>query len=102
MARPNNARVPAISVEDEIIKKRLDLPAALDAELSAYGAYFESVTGKKPKSDDAVIVGILSDYLAGDSGFQAWRKAATKAPAGKAASPTVTQPKGDHNANPAP
>ena len=75
MPRSPAPRLPAIPVEDELVKRKLDIPTELDVLLTEYRQYFESLTGKRVKSDEAVIVGILGDYLTCDLAFQNWRKA---------------------------
>lgn len=74
MPRSPVVRFPAIAVDDELVKLRVDITRELNTEIEEYTAYFTEHTGKKPRSQEAVIAGILADYLRHDSSFQKWRK----------------------------
>ena len=71
---PANPKLPSIAVEDENIKRSISIPRELDEELAAYTEYFQAHSGKKPRSFDDVIVGLLNAYLTGDVLFQKWKK----------------------------
>uniref|UniRef100_UPI0039F6C570 DUF2274 domain-containing protein n=1 Tax=Sulfuriferula sp. GW6 TaxID=3345112 RepID=UPI0039F6C570 len=80
MPRNPVARFPSIAVDDELVKLRVDVTRDLNTEIEDYTAYFTEHTGKKPRSQEAVVAGILADYLRHDAAFQKWRKQrATKA-----------------------
>lgn len=71
---PASPKLPAIAVEDENVKRSISLPRELDDELAAYAEYFQAHSGKKPRSSDDVIVGLLNAYLANEVLFQKWKK----------------------------
>jgi hypothetical protein len=71
---PANPKLPSIAVEDENVKRNISIPRELDEELAAYTEYFQAHSGKKPRSLDDVIVGLLNAYLTGDVLFQKWKK----------------------------
>lgn len=71
---PANPKLPSIAVEDENVKRNISIPRELDEELAAYTEYFHAHSGKKPRSLDDVIVGLLNAYLTGDVLFQKWKK----------------------------
>lgn len=77
-------KLPAIAVEDETIKKTFALSKELDAEIGHYAEYFQASSGKKPRSLDDVMTGIMSAFLKDDSGFQKWKKEAKSKPAASA------------------
>ena len=74
MPRVPVARFPSIAVSDELLKLRVDVTRELNSEIEEYAAYFTEHTGKKPRSHEAVIAGILADFLRHDAAFQKWRK----------------------------
>lgn len=74
MPRVPVARFPSIAVSDELVKLRVDITQEMGAEIEEYAAYFTEHTGKKPRSQEAVIAGILADFLSRDATFQKWRK----------------------------
>ena len=74
MPRVPVARFPSIAVSDELMKLRVDVTRELNAEIEEYAVYFTQHTGKKPRSQEAVIAGILADFLSHDAAFQKWRK----------------------------
>jgi|EndMetStandDraft_4_1072995.scaffolds.fasta_scaffold22842_3 hypothetical protein len=71
---PATPKLPSIAVEDENVKRSISIPRELDEELAAYTEYFQAHSGKKPRSLDDVIVGLLNAYLTGDVLFQKWKK----------------------------
>lgn len=77
MPRSPVVRFPSIAVDDELVKLRVDITRELNTEIENYAAYFTEHTGKKPRSQEAVIAGILADYLRQDAAFQKWRKQRT-------------------------
>lgn len=79
---PSTPKLPSIVVEDENVKRSINLPHELDDELAAYAEYFTAHSGKKPRSGDDVIVGLLNAYLANDVLFQKWKKDRSHKPNG--------------------
>lgn len=71
---PSNPRLPAIVVEDENVKRNLSIPRELDEDLAAYIEFFQAHSGKKPRSLDDVVVGLLNAYLTNDVLFQKFKK----------------------------
>ncbi len=103
MSRPPSIpRLPNIAVEDETTKRSIAISKALDAELATYGEYFTAIAGKRPRSHDDVIIGILGAYLAQDVCFQKWKKERETRANGKdksaigRASQTLMQASGGH------
>ncbi|MDA8094880.1 MAG: DUF2274 domain-containing protein [Betaproteobacteria bacterium] len=74
MPKQATSRFPAIAVDDEVIKLKVDITRELQQEIERYTAYFTEQTGKKPRSQEAVIAGLLGDCLDRDSAFQKWKK----------------------------
>ena len=90
---PSRPRLPAIAVVEETGKRTLTLTRELSAEIALFAQYYEASAGKKPRSIDDVIVGLIAAYLASDAGFKKWRedrnkpaKAASQLPARQGAS----------------
>lgn len=73
-AKNGSRRLPSIAVEEETIRTRLDVPEPLLLELEAYARYFAAATGRKPRSMNDVILGIVEDYVHGDSVFARWQR----------------------------
>jgi hypothetical protein len=100
MSRPPAApKLPSITVEDDNVKRNINIPRDLDDELAAYTEYFQAHSGKKPRSTDDVIVGLLNAYLAGDVLFQRWMKD-RPATTGLEPIPLTAKPKISHSAEP--
>ena len=74
LARNGGRRLPSIAVEEETIRTRLDVPEPLLLELEAYARYFAAATGRKPRSMNDVILGIVEDYVRGDPDFARWQR----------------------------
>ena len=74
MAKSPNKRLPAIAVEEQTVRVRVDLPEPLHQDVEYYARYFASVAGRKPRSMTDVIVGVLGEYLATDAGFSGWKR----------------------------
>ncbi len=77
-SKPAAVRLPAIAVEDELVKLSVQITRELSDEINQYAAYFEAVAGKKPRSQEAVVAGLLADCLGRDAAFQKWRKDASR------------------------
>ena len=73
-ARNGRRRLPSIAVEEETIRTRLDMPEPLLLEIEAYARYFAAATGRKPRSMNDVILGIVEDYVRGDPDFARWQR----------------------------
>jgi len=73
-ARNGGRRLPSIAVEEETIRMKLDVPEPLLLEIEGYARYFAAETGRKPRSMNDVILGILEDYMHGDAGFARWKR----------------------------
>lgn len=92
MPRAPAPRLPSIAVEDDNVKRSVSIPKELDAELAAYAEFYFTQTGKRPRSADDVMTGLLGAFLAADAGFQKWKrdasgKATTGSPATHARKP---------------
>ena len=67
-------RLPSIAVEEETVRVKLDVPEPLLLELEAYARYFAAATGRKPRSMNDVILGVVGDYVRGDPEFVRWQR----------------------------
>ena len=76
MSRTASRKLPQIAVQEQAVRTRVDLPAALNAELELYAHYFAGQTGHKPLTMGHVIVGLLQIYLAESAAFQKWKQTA--------------------------
>jgi len=64
--------LPSIPVKHVSVRKVLNFPKPLDAQLRAYIAYYTETHGLDPKqapSESDTIVALLETYLARDAGF---------------------------------
>lgn len=96
--------LPAIAVKEELALRRLKLPTQLDANIGKFAEFYSHQTGGRTPDESAVIVGILKNYLDGNSAFQQYLKderrlesTASKRPAASAtgnassAPPTISE-----------
>jgi len=67
-------RLPSIAVEEETVRVKLDVPEPLLLDLEAYARYFAAETGRKARSMNDVILGIVGDYVRGDPEFVRWQR----------------------------
>jgi hypothetical protein len=84
--------LPAIAVKEELALRRLKLPAQVDAHIRKFAQFYSLHTGGRLPDENAVIVGILKDYMESNTAFQQYLKdqrrldaAAGKRPATKTA-----------------
>jgi len=72
MPRAPKAKLPPIAVEDKSEKLALALPSGLHTQLEQFSEFFVAETGQKPTSMNAVIVGVISEYMDSHRDFQKW------------------------------
>jgi hypothetical protein len=75
MSKSSRIRLPRIAVEDKTEKVMVVMAEPLKLKLEWFEAFFTEQTGQKPSSFNALIVGLLDEYLDAHRGFQKWRKA---------------------------
>jgi hypothetical protein len=74
MSRTKNSKaLPLLDVKEKMAVRRIKLPEQLDQQLTKFADFYESATGARP-DDNAVVVGLLRDYLAGMAPFQTYLK----------------------------
>lgn len=66
--------LPEIAVKEELALRRVRLPRQLDTEIIAFAQFYGAQTGGAVPDENAVIVGILRDYLSSNAAFQRYRK----------------------------
>ena len=66
--------LPAIAVKEELALRRVRLPLQLDEQVIRFAQFYGAQTGGAVPDENAVIVGILRDYLAGNTAFQRYLK----------------------------
>jgi hypothetical protein len=66
--------LPAIAVKEDLASRRLKLPAQVDAHIRKFAQFYSLHTGGRLPDENAVIVGILKDYMEGNTAFQQYLK----------------------------
>ena len=66
--------LPAIAVKEELALRRVRLPRQLDEQVVRFAQFYGAQTGGAVPDENAVIVGILRDYLSSNAAFQRFLK----------------------------
>jgi hypothetical protein len=75
MPKPSKIRLPRLAVEDKTEKVIVVMTEPLKIKLERFEAFFTEHAGLRPSSFNALIVGLLEEYVDGHRGFQKWNKA---------------------------
>ena len=75
MAKPLKVKLPRVAVDDKTEKVALTMTVALHAKVKRFEEFFTEHAGQKPSSFNALLVGILEEYVDGNRDFHKWRKA---------------------------
>ena len=75
MPKPPKLKLPRIAVEDKTEKVVLLVSEPLRRKLEGFEAFFTEHAGVRPSSFNALIVGLLEEYLDAHRAYRQWRKA---------------------------
>jgi hypothetical protein len=75
MPKPSKIRLPRLAVEDKTEKVIVVMTEPLKIKLERFEAFFTEHAGLRPSLFNALIVGLLEEYVDSHRGFQKWSKA---------------------------
>jgi len=75
MTKTLKIKLPRVAVEDKTEKITVVLAEPLKVKLEQFEAFFTEHAGLRPSSFNALIVGLLEEYVDGHRQFQKWTKA---------------------------